>query len=35
MDKHQPGDAVNVTVYRGRKKFTVKVILGDTREVST
>ena len=35
MDKHQPGDAVNVTVYRGRKKFTVRVILGDTREVST
>jgi S1-C subfamily serine protease len=35
MDKHQPGDTVNVTVYRGRKKFTVKVILGDTREVST
>jgi len=35
MDKHQPGDTVNVTVYRGRKKFTVKVTLGDTREVST
>ena len=35
MDKHQPGDAVNVTVYRGRKKFTVKVTLGDTREVNT
>jgi len=35
MDKHQPGDAVNVTVYRGRKKFSVKVILGDTREVNT
>jgi len=35
MDKHQPGDTVNVTVYRGRKKFTVKVTLGDTREVNT
>jgi S1-C subfamily serine protease len=35
MDKHQPGDAVNVTVYRGRKKFSVRVTLGDTREVNT
>jgi S1-C subfamily serine protease len=35
MDKHQPGDTVNVTVYRGRKKFSVRVTLGDTREVNT
>lgn len=35
MDKHQPGETVNVTVYRGRKKFTVKMTLGDTREVNT
>jgi S1-C subfamily serine protease len=35
MDKHQPGDTVNVTVYRARKKFSVRVTLGDTREVNT
>jgi len=34
-DKHQPGDAVNVTVYRGRRKMTVKLILGDVHEVNT
>ena len=35
MDKHQPGDVVNVTVYRARKKLTVKLTLGDAREVNT
>jgi S1-C subfamily serine protease len=35
MDKHQPGDVVTVTVYRGRKKLTVKVALGEGREVNT
>ena len=35
MDKQQPGDTVNVTVYRARKKFSVRVTLGDTREVNT
>jgi len=34
-DKHQPGDAVNVTVYRGQRKMTVKLILGDVHEVNT
>ncbi len=34
-EKHQPGDTVNVTVYRGRRKMTVKLVLGDTHEVST
>ena len=33
-EKHQPGDTVNVTVYRGRRKMTVKLVLGDTHEVS-
>jgi S1-C subfamily serine protease len=34
-DKHQPGDVVTVTVYRGRRKLIVKLTLGDTREVNT
>jgi S1-C subfamily serine protease len=35
MDKHQPGDQVSVTFYRGRKRLVVKLTLGDTREVNT
>ncbi len=35
MDKHQPGDVVTVTIYRGKKKFTLKAALGEGREVST
>jgi S1-C subfamily serine protease len=35
MEKHQPGDQVSVTFYRGRKKLVVKLTLGDTREVNT
>jgi len=35
MDKHQPGDVINVTVYRGRRKMTVRLTLGDTHEVNT
>jgi S1-C subfamily serine protease len=35
MDKHQPGDQVTVTFYRGRKKLVVKLTLGDTKEVNT
>ncbi len=34
-DKHQPGDTVSVTVYRGHKKLTVRLTLGDTKEVNT
>jgi S1-C subfamily serine protease len=34
-EKHQPGDVVSVTVYRGHKKLTVRLTLGDAREVST
>ena len=34
MDKHQPGDQVTVTYYRGRKKLTARVTLGDTKEVN-
>jgi S1-C subfamily serine protease len=35
LSKHQPGDTVNVTVYRGRKKMTVRLTLGDAKEVNT
>jgi S1-C subfamily serine protease len=32
MDKHQVGDTVTVTFYRGRKKLTVRVTLGELRD---
>ena len=35
MEKHQPGDTITVTFYRGRKKLMVKVTLSEGREVST
>jgi S1-C subfamily serine protease len=35
MEKHQPGDTVNVTIYRGRKKLVLKLTLGEGREVNT
>jgi S1-C subfamily serine protease len=35
MEKHQPGDQVSVTFYRGRKKLVVRLTLGDAREVNT
>jgi S1-C subfamily serine protease len=35
MDKHQPGDSVNVTIYRGKRKLTLKLTLGEGREIST
>jgi S1-C subfamily serine protease len=35
MEKHQPGDQVSVTFYRGRKKLVVKVTLGDAKELNT
>lgn len=35
MDKHQPGDVISVTIYRGKKKLTLKLALGEGREVST
>src|SRR5580658_1156668 len=31
MNKHRAGDRVFVTVYRGRKKMTVQVVLGEAR----
>jgi S1-C subfamily serine protease len=32
MNKHRAGDSVTVTVYRGKKKLEVKVVLGEARE---
>jgi S1-C subfamily serine protease len=32
MDKHQAGDTISVTLYRGRKQITLKLILGEARE---
>ena len=35
MDKHQAGDTISVTLYRGRKQMTIKLILGEAREANT
>ena len=35
MDKHQAGDTVSVTVLRGRRQMTVKLVLGEARSVNT
>jgi S1-C subfamily serine protease len=35
MDKHQAGDTISVTFYRGRKQMTLKLILGEARDQST
>jgi S1-C subfamily serine protease len=34
MDRHQAGDVITVTFYRGRKKMTAKLTLGEARSVS-
>jgi S1-C subfamily serine protease len=35
MDKHQAGDTISVTIYRGRKQITLKLILGEARDENT
>ena len=35
MEKHQAGDTVSVTVVRGQRRMTVKLILGEARDSST
>jgi len=35
MDKHQAGDTISVTIYRGRKQITLKLILGEAQDQST
>ncbi|MBI3476771.1 MAG: trypsin-like peptidase domain-containing protein [Acidobacteria bacterium] len=32
MNSHRAGDTVNVTIYRGKKKMEVSVVLGEARE---
>jgi hypothetical protein len=31
MDKHQAGDTITVTVLRGRRQVTIKLILGESQ----
>src|SRR5580692_4544052 len=35
MDKHQAGDTISVTIYRGKRQMTLKLILGEARDQST
>ena len=35
MEKHQAGDTVSVTFYRGRKEITLKLILGESRDAAS
>jgi S1-C subfamily serine protease len=35
MDRHQAGDTVTVTFYRGRRQITLKLILGEARDANT
>ena len=35
MDRHQAGDTISVTILRGRKQMTFKLILGEARDVNT
>ncbi len=32
MEKHQPGDVVSVTIVRGRRKMTIKLMLDEARD---
>ena len=32
LEKHQPGDTISVTFYRGRKQITLKLIAGEAQE---
>jgi S1-C subfamily serine protease len=34
MDEHQPGDTITVTFYRGRRKMTTRVTLGEAHEAT-
>src|SRR5580698_7043056 len=35
MDKHQAGDTISVTIYRGKREMTLKLILGEARDQTT
>ena len=32
MNNHRAGDAVTITIYRGKRKMDVRVVLGEARE---
>ncbi|HUH63554.1 MAG TPA: trypsin-like peptidase domain-containing protein [Terracidiphilus sp.] len=35
MDKHQAGDTISITIYRGRRRMAFRLILGEARESNT
>jgi len=35
MNKHQAGDTISITIYRGRRQMTLKLILGEAHDVNT
>ena len=35
MDKHQAGDTISVTIYRGKRQMTLKLMLGEARDQNT
>jgi S1-C subfamily serine protease len=35
MEKHQAGDTVSVTIVRGQRRMTIKLILGEARDSNT
>jgi S1-C subfamily serine protease len=35
MDKHQAGDTVSVTILRGQRRMTIKLILGEATDANT
>jgi len=35
MDKHQAGDTISVTILRGRRQMTIKLILGEATEANS
>jgi len=34
MQNHRAGDTVTVTLYRGRKRMDIKVVLGESKETA-
>jgi S1-C subfamily serine protease len=34
MNEHQPGDTVTLTFFRGRRKMTVRITLGEAHDQS-
>jgi S1-C subfamily serine protease len=35
MDRHQAGDTISITIYRGHRQMTMRLILGENRGVNT